>query len=194
MVINRDILVDFFFVWNFVTDGKEMMWETRNDTEKCNHSYNNNRAGKIKGTLVDEGNRRGVSLGDALVFIVMTGRRVQRKIVPKRVWRQTCFDSRPAWVKILLRLARIQPSFLLYEAAILRADAEQVEVRPAAAPRAPGEVIKLSSSPAGSRVKALRRRKHREMELLNHHADASPANHSIAFHANNNLKVCTFPK
>lgn len=193
-MINTDILVYFFFLWNFVTDGKEMMWETRNDAEKCNHSYNNNRVEKIKGTLVDEGNRRGVSLGDSLVFIVMTVRRVQRKIVPKRAWRQTCFDSRPAWVKILLRLARIQPSFLLYEASILWADAEQVEVRPAAAPHAPGEVIKLSCFPAGSCIKALRRRKHREMELLNHHVDAFPANHSITFHANNNLKVCTFPK
>lgn len=53
-----------------------------NDTEKCNHGYNNNHVGKIKGTFVDEGNRREVSLGDALVVIVMTGRCVQRKIVP----------------------------------------------------------------------------------------------------------------
>lgn len=53
-------------------DGKEMMREMGNDMEKWNHSYNNNHVVKIKGTSLDERNRRKVGLGDALVFIVMT--------------------------------------------------------------------------------------------------------------------------
>lgn len=53
-----------------------------NDVEKWNHGYNNKHVVKIKGTFVDETNRREVSLGDAFIFIVMTGRYVQRKMVP----------------------------------------------------------------------------------------------------------------
>lgn len=44
--------------------------------------YNNNHVVKIKGTFVDERNRREVGLGDAFVFIVMSGRYVQPKMVP----------------------------------------------------------------------------------------------------------------
>lgn len=66
----------------FDIDGKEMMREMGNDMENWNRSYNNNHVVKIKGTVVDERNRRKVSLGDAFVFIVMTGRYAECKMVP----------------------------------------------------------------------------------------------------------------
>lgn len=53
-----------------------------NDMEKWNHGCNNNHVVKMKGTFADERNRREVSLGDAFIFIVMSGRNVQRKMVP----------------------------------------------------------------------------------------------------------------
>lgn len=82
-MINTDILVVYFFLVEFYDfDGKEMMWEMGNDMEKWNHGYNNNHVVKIKGIFVDERNHREVSLGDALVFIVMTGQYVQPKMVP----------------------------------------------------------------------------------------------------------------
>lgn len=75
-------VVYFHFAQCFGFDGKEMMSEMGNDMEKWNHGYNNNHVVKMKGTFVDERNRKKVSFGDALVFIVMTGQCAECKMVP----------------------------------------------------------------------------------------------------------------
>lgn len=88
----------FSFVQCFDFDGKEMMREMGNDMEKWNHGYNNNHVVKMKGTFVDERNRKKVHFGDALVFIVMTGQCAECKMVPS-VYRSRHFliQDLPQW-------------------------------------------------------------------------------------------------
>lgn len=81
-------------------------------------------------------------------------------------------------MKILLRLARIQSSFLVYEVSILRADSEQVEVHPAVAPHALKKMIKLLFS-CRELYKTPQNQENQQMKHLNHHVDAFQANHYI---------------
>lgn len=163
-MISVDILVVYFFVEFHDFDGKEMMWQSGNDLEKWYRGSNDNHVVKIKGSKKPQRNTFGWRIrfycDDGPVHSAWNG--------PQRVRKQTCFDSRPAAVKILLRLARIQSSLLVYEVSILRADAEQVEVQPAVAPHAWKEMIKLFCFPAGSCIKPLRAGK---SISLNHQVD-----------------------
>lgn len=105
-----------------------------NDMEKWNHGYNNNHVVKIKGTFVDERNRKKVRFGDALVFIVMTGQCTECKMVPSVYQnRHVLIQDLSQW-KYCWGWQEFTLFWGVYEVSSLQADAEQVEVQPAMVP------------------------------------------------------------